>query len=230
MAQVQLGPLVSQIAGSIAGTTFQRGASGVQVRRKPLPILRRTPRTNAQRQAIALLSRSWRSLTSVQRSAWDAQALALTWTNRFGDVIAGKGYWLYTRTNLRLLSLGSAPAPSPAPPITFAPVTSFVFDAHGSHLMEVTSVAPYPFQPGIQLQLSMSPQLSPGQDSPGSSLRFAGFVSSPPIVPFLIGALHLQLFPAPFVVGQVIWIEVLPISTTTGQVGVPTLWKSTIYP
>lgn len=120
--QVKLGPLVTDAAGSIGGSTFQRNFVATQVRVKPLPTLRRTVYTDQFRTRIQELSRMWRLLTALQRADWQATADTLVWLNKFGDVIRGKGYWLYIRCNTYLMMIGQ---PDSSAPTAVQPLSTF---------------------------------------------------------------------------------------------------------
>lgn len=81
MAQVKLSGLISDIKGSIGGTTFQRSGSGLTMRKKPLPL---KAKTNAQTQVRILQSRlnfEWLELTDQQRDTWQSFA---DFTNGYG--------------------------------------------------------------------------------------------------------------------------------------------------
>lgn len=95
----KLGPLVSEVAGSIGGTTFQRNGPTAIVRSKPLPIHRPTGFASTARQRLASLATRWASLSLSDRNAWETFAASVTWYNRFGDVIPGTGFKAFCRTN-----------------------------------------------------------------------------------------------------------------------------------
>jgi len=71
MARIKLGPMVTDISGSVGGATFQRSRFGITMRSKPLPIRSQTiPQYNV-RNIIRSLQNSWQSLTDAQRLQWD---------------------------------------------------------------------------------------------------------------------------------------------------------------
>lgn len=172
MAQIQLGPLASQIAGSIAGTTFQRSGIATQVRRKPLPILRRSNWTRNERGTVAYLSRHWRKLTKDQRDAWQAEADGITWYNRFGDPISGKGYWLYLRLNLALAVVGIPPVDDASPPVTFTPITGLEVVLAPSPKMSLYWTGPDPVPTDQALVVEASPNTSTGVSAVYNTRRY----------------------------------------------------------
>lgn len=74
MARIQTGALISDIRGSIGGTTFQRNASGLVAHNKmSLPNFSTNAQT-ARRNLLASLQQSWMSLTAARRLAWQTWA------------------------------------------------------------------------------------------------------------------------------------------------------------
>lgn len=71
MARIKLGPLVTDIAGSVGGATFQRNRFGMTMRNKPLPLYSQTPAQFKIRRLIAFLQYSWQDLTDPQRLQWN---------------------------------------------------------------------------------------------------------------------------------------------------------------
>lgn len=230
MAQVQLGPIVSQIAGSVAGSTFQRGASGFQLRRKPLPILRRTKPASSQRQWMGFLSRYWSTLSAFQREQWAEAAALLSWANKFGDPITGHGYWLFLRCNSYLHSVDVHHIDEPTVTFPFEPVSAFTVGAYVPRKLELTAVAPNPTQSDTVLQVSASPQLSPGLQYPGASLRFIRNLGGTISTPFDLYEYYTRVFPPDLVAGRVIWFQVQAIDKAGGYAGPRTLWPVTVQP
>lgn len=71
MARIKLGPLVTNIAGSIGGATFQRSRFGMTMRAKPLPLYSETSAQYLIRRLIVFLQYSWQDLTDAQRLQWN---------------------------------------------------------------------------------------------------------------------------------------------------------------
>lgn len=88
----QPGPLVSSVAGSISGTTFQRSPHGLMARKRPIPTTRYTPSVTAAKQRISSALALWRSLPQSERDDWQTWAALQPWSNRFGDPMVLTGY------------------------------------------------------------------------------------------------------------------------------------------
>jgi hypothetical protein len=71
MARIKLGPLITDIAGSVGGATFQRSRFGMTMRAKPLPLYSETPAQYTIRRLIIFLQYSWQGLTNAERLQWN---------------------------------------------------------------------------------------------------------------------------------------------------------------
>ena len=105
MALIKLGGGVTDIRGSIGGTTFSRSKAGNYARGRVKPV---NPCSNVQetrRTAISHLSRYWAlTLDAAERTGWNQYAAGTTWTNKLGEVITINGLAAFIRANtLRLL-------------------------------------------------------------------------------------------------------------------------------
>lgn len=70
MARLKFGALVSQMSGSIGGSTLQRSSFGHSIRSKPLPILSRKPLQLIRRSWMSEIQSAWSALTEIQRNLW----------------------------------------------------------------------------------------------------------------------------------------------------------------
>jgi len=71
MASIKLGPMITDIAGSVGGATFQRNRFGMTMRAKPLPLYSETPAQYNIRRLIISLQYSWQALTDAERLQWN---------------------------------------------------------------------------------------------------------------------------------------------------------------
>lgn len=105
MALVLLGGGVTDIRGSIGGTTFSRNQGGNYARARTKPINQRSWRQTARRCTISECGRHWwDTLTVAQRTAWNTYAEETSWTNRLGQTISISGMAAFVRTNTYLRS------------------------------------------------------------------------------------------------------------------------------
>ncbi len=101
--------IFTQVSGSIGGTTFLHGRSGLIARARTIPVDPGTPAQIAVRGAMADLATRWgSSLSQSQRNAWDVYAFNVTLLNPLGDAINVSGINMYIRSNLERLNFGQA--------------------------------------------------------------------------------------------------------------------------
>jgi hypothetical protein len=112
MASIKYTGVVHGIAGSIAGTTFQRGRSTSIVRNKTsfrngFNKSMRTSVINIVKAKFSYTTSAWRGLSDVQRAAYTAAAPSFPFTNKWGDTYTGSGYQLFCWQNFNLFSVAS---------------------------------------------------------------------------------------------------------------------------
>lgn len=115
MSIVTFGPLVTGARGTIAGTIFSANKSGPYARgwnRGPNP---RTSNQTSQRRTTGYMSGAWRSLTQLQRDAWDTWAAlpAQEKFNSLGESYFPSGFNWFVCINTRLSLVGRALRVSP---------------------------------------------------------------------------------------------------------------------
>lgn len=91
MAKIQLSGLISDISGSVNGSTFQRSRVGHVIRNKPLP---RKGNSILQTKTIIFQSEinsNWNSLTFAEQDVWNqfAEFAQVTKHKQFGHVLSG---------------------------------------------------------------------------------------------------------------------------------------------
>ncbi|MBA7650700.1 hypothetical protein ES703_58511 [subsurface metagenome] len=109
MAICKYGPLVSEVRGSIGGTTFTAGRFGNVVRQRRSPIHAPTVRRHEYKSLFASVIGQWSTvLDQPLRDAWDTLASNTDFVNSLGETYHPTGLNLYVRTNVLMgkLSLG----------------------------------------------------------------------------------------------------------------------------
>lgn len=123
MARIKLGPVITDIAGSVGGATIQRNRFGMTMRVKPLPIKSATSAQLDIRRKIISLQYSWQALTDAERLQWNRFINFSGQTIRRDRAVLMSGQALYLKYQLfRLLydqSLLTTIAYSPMPEVTF---------------------------------------------------------------------------------------------------------------
>lgn len=106
MARAQYGAIITDLKGSLGGTTFQGGNTGKVVKNKGY---RRGSNTQTRTYALTQLqavTRAWRSLTSEDRNDWNTRTNDWPFTDKFGNTYYGSGYQFYCAYNMNMLTLG----------------------------------------------------------------------------------------------------------------------------
>ncbi len=100
MALIKYGGGITQMSGSIGGTTFARNRFGNYARARTKPVNPNTDRQQNVRGAVAYLVDRWaHTLTLVQRTAWELYASNVNMLNRLGEVVQLTGMNQYVRSN-----------------------------------------------------------------------------------------------------------------------------------
>lgn len=216
--RAQLGIFVSAVAGSIGGTTFQGSSGGLSVRVKPLPRHRSTTYQSGNRHSLQLSSRSWRLLTPTQRDDWNTAAGLLTWHNRFGVVIPGKGYWLFTLANQNLFQVGLPPLTSPGAVPAFPPVLFGGFVVDTAPTMEWSWSFTPAVPSGAQWLIYAAPPGSAGISKPFGPLRLVTAMPSGTTSPFDFAAAYTARFGVFPVPGQQVFAKMVQLDEASGIV------------
>ena len=121
MARVTYGDLITELAGSIGGVTFQKNSSGNIARLRPKTPVNPSQPQSDQQGLIAKLVSAWGSLTLVQKGSWDTFAAAHTHFTPWGKETTLNGFQWYVSCNLNLLitnqaTINTAPDWTAVPP------------------------------------------------------------------------------------------------------------------
>lgn len=215
----QLGPLISNAAGSVGGLTIQRGPAGYSVRPRSLPTRRRTTYTQPQRLPFTQLAEAWRNLTPSKRDGWAALAAVMPWYNRFGEPIAGNALWAFMRCNRYRLLIGQkvlTTAPAYSTPAIVEGLTLATNWGAGSAVLTWSSGA----VPADTVWLiGSTPVLSPGTTTPRGRARQITMLSTGDTSGRNLYAAITARQPSAFGVGGWILVNVQPVTRSTGIPG-----------
>jgi len=106
MALVQTGGGITDIRGSIGGTTFSRSAAGLIARTRRKPVNPNSALQSAARAKMSYLAEHWNgTLTEQQRADWRDFAANSPGTNKLGQSISLSGLDCFLRLNAHLLAI-----------------------------------------------------------------------------------------------------------------------------
>lgn len=224
MALIKLGALVSNISGSIGGTTFARNRGGAYIRNRTIPLNPQTPRQVAVRQIFGSLSNLWSTTVSaVQRTAWELYASNVPLTNSLGEDRNVSGINMYSRGNALLLDTGGTRAddgptiftkgPSFTPTITLdAAADTLTVTDLGGYDPDVDGIVGLLISQGKPQQPGVSFYKAPFQKISGT--QPATLILLPTAVPLAF----------PIAPGQAVFIRSTQV-TLDGRVGTPVVQR-----
>jgi hypothetical protein len=105
MAIIQLGELVSNIKGSIAGTTYQKNGAGLIMRRRSNPARTSTTAQQTVHQTHQRRLSEWQNLSLSDRISWNQFAALYPKQNKFGvsKKITGQNFFESVNTTLEMI-------------------------------------------------------------------------------------------------------------------------------
>lgn len=92
--------MVTQVSGSIGGTTYAHNSAGMYRRARSIPVNPNSAAQQAVRATMATLAQAWNEIvTQAQRTAWDNYAALSPVTGKLGDELLLSGQQMYIRCN-----------------------------------------------------------------------------------------------------------------------------------
>jgi len=172
MASVKYGVIITDIKGSVGGTTFKGSKSGPVIQNKitkadAVRAGRIQNQDGSPRNALPNLNLSrnasaWRSLDPADRAAWVSAAPDFEFTNRYGDPYTPSGFQLYMSQNNTLLNIAEPAISTPAAAASIEPTPEFEQASVGSNVIGISMPAGIPA--GYTLQIYLSGPISPGRN------------------------------------------------------------------
>ena len=103
MAVIKLGSIVTDIAGSIGGTTFRRTTTGHAVYNKQGRQVKSAFSKASRKNQLGNVFRNWYNLSESEREQWALNASTYPLKDRFGNTKYLTGRQLFTKLNAQLL-------------------------------------------------------------------------------------------------------------------------------
>ena len=105
MARIKYSGLITNISGSIGGTTFQTGRSGTIIRNKPIPVQPRSSYQLSIRSIMLRVQQTWQHLSVTTRDQWNKYIAYSMQTTRLNKSITLSGHALFLKyQTIRLLA------------------------------------------------------------------------------------------------------------------------------
>lgn len=106
MAKFLLGTIVTNVAGSVGGTTLRRVPNGFSMYNKIKGTSYSRLLQNKRVANIANIFQGWARLTQTERDGWNAQALLVTFPDKFGNPKNLTGRELFSKCNIQASPVG----------------------------------------------------------------------------------------------------------------------------
>ena len=99
MATFKLGAIITDIAGSIGGTTLKRNGAYKVIMNKSSGTPYSRSYNNPSLQYLPFIFKSWSRLSDEEKAAWKEQALLFTFPDKFGTLRTLSGRQLFVKLN-----------------------------------------------------------------------------------------------------------------------------------
>lgn len=218
--KVRLGGIAADARGSEGGRTFSRNGSGLYIRRRVAPVQPRTAAQTLVRTRLVNVSQTWRGLTANQRNAWNSFTVNMPVKDKLGQTVQYSGQQAYMRLNTQLLAAGQAVIADPPLLAQLTNLTSLSLTT-----VQATPSLKIVYAPAIPatqvLMVYVTPQVSAGISFVSNKFRFLVAMVAANVTPYEIVTLWTALTGQSLIVGQKIFVKVVPVYKTTGQRGTP---------
>ena len=107
MANIKLGAIITDIAGSVGGTTFRRTPRGIIAYNKQGTQIKSAFSRYSRKNALGNIFATWGKLGDIDKTFWNSQAAIYPSVNKFGEQVFLSGRQFFTKLNTQLLKVGS---------------------------------------------------------------------------------------------------------------------------
>lgn len=217
--KAKFGAIVVDGRGKIGGHVASKNRAGSYFRTKVTPVNKNTASQATVRSRLAGISQSWRSLTNVQRAAWNAAVQDFKKTNIFGDLLSPSGFNLYQRLNNNIAAVGGAALVTPPLPVGVDYFSNLsVAAVSGTGAVTVTFSPAIPA--GTAVKLFATAPMSAGKSYIKTEFRIIDVLTNTDVSPFTATTVYAAKFGAPSEAGQKIAIKAVFVDTATGVEGI----------
>lgn len=113
MAIYSLPGSANRIAGSRRGATFQKAGTNFIIRKRAVPVQKRTSTQSRSKSLLGSTSQRWRTLSSGDQSTWKTEAPNYPRTDSLGNMYTFNGSNMQVGSNMNLELTGNSPIASP---------------------------------------------------------------------------------------------------------------------
>jgi hypothetical protein len=222
MGRVKFGALVTEIRGSIGGTTFQSNAYGYTIKNKPCMIKPSSVSALNIQRIMREVTTAWRGLTDIQRSSFVTYASTFPQYAKYNPSSLLGGYDIFVMWNCTRLT-GSQPLIKAAANVgvTFPIVAPSLSRSGGSLLFNLNESIG---EPDAAWLVSLSPVVPASRNFVGSTFRFMTAVATgDPDINFT--AFYQSIFGTLPVASDTVFARLVPYGIIDPSVNAEQLFK-----
>lgn len=103
MANIKLGSIITEIQGSVGGSTFRRTPRGVILYNKQGTQIKSAFATASRKNQLGNVFAAWQNLSHEEQKYWNEQATLYPQKNKFGSVVYLTGRQFFTKLSAQML-------------------------------------------------------------------------------------------------------------------------------
>lgn len=103
MANIKLGMIITDIQGSVGGSTFRRTPRGVILYNKQGTQIKSAFATASRKNQLGNVFSAWQNLSAEEKKYWNEQATLYPQKNKFGSVVYLTGRQFFTKLSAQML-------------------------------------------------------------------------------------------------------------------------------
>jgi len=161
MAKVKFGSLLTNMSGKLGGQVYSHNAAGAYLRNIGTIAVAPSASMIASQNAFASVVAAWKTLSDVQRDAWNAAVCNFVKLNVFSDTYTPNGFNLFCSINRTRLNINQVLLLFPPAPVMPAQVQGFAvydfFSSGGFAAVEASGIV----DPASTLIIEATPPISP---------------------------------------------------------------------
>lgn len=169
---------MAQVKGSIGGATFQRSGKVLAIRKRNVPIQKRSSKQSRRKNAFDCNMKLWKTLSPTEQATWLTFQSDFPRVDSFGNTYLVNPIALQNSSNLIRIQNGQPQQPSLVAAIAFVPITTdtFVY-RHSSFAFDIVTL-PLAVQTDCTLNVFAGPASLSQQAFTKANCRFLGSVNS----------------------------------------------------
>ena len=226
MASGKYGTIITDMKGSIGGTTFKGTRSGAVVQNKinSNPSGKYGGKSQVDNNEQLIRSQlnftqnleNWKNLSDVDRQTWVTGAVNFPFVNKFGEQYTPSAFQLFMSCNQNLYSIGAGNIATCPPPTSPSPTPGFVVSSGGGFTFNISGASLTNYS---QILFATAP-MSTGRNFVASLLKAITIFNSSTVFPQQVDSAYSKVF-GTIPTGGYVWFEMRIVHDSYGLQGQP---------